>query len=68
MINVEALEKMSDAQLAMLVKSHERDMQMFRNSRRVGIFITREISEGVADVARGILRRRMDDAKVSKIG
>ena len=68
MVNVENLEKMTDAQLAMLVKSHERDMQIFRNSRRVGIFITREISEGVADIARAILRRRMDDAKVTKIG
>jgi hypothetical protein len=68
MVNHEHLEKMTDAQLAMLVQSHERDMQIFRNSRRVGIFITREISEGLADVARAILRRRMDDAKVTKIG
>jgi len=67
MINQEALEKMTDAQLAMLVKSHERDMQIFRNSRRAGIFITREISQGAADIALAILRRRKEDANLVKI-
>jgi len=68
MINIAALEKMSDAQLAEMVKAHERDMQIYRNSRRVGIWITREISQGAADAALAILRRRKDDAKVTKIG
>ena len=67
MIGIEQLEKMTDAQLKMLVASHERDMQKFRNARRAGIFLTREISQGVADTAAAILRRRAEDAKVTSI-
>lgn len=58
------LESLSDDALRQIVDSHERQMQMLRNSRRAGIFISRERSEGAADLARAILRRRAEDRKV----
>lgn len=67
MITGEQLNKMTDAQLRAIVRAHERDMQIMRNSRRAGIFLTREMSQGVADMAVAILRRRVDEEKVVKI-
>ena len=58
MITAETLDTLTNAQLATIILSHERDLQKYRNARRPGIFVTREISQGVADTAWAILRRR----------
>ena len=58
MITAETLDTLTNAQLATIILSHERDLQKYRNARRPGIFVTREISQGIADTAWAILRRR----------
>ena len=67
MITAEQLDKFTDEQLAEMVAAHERDLQLMRNARRAGLFITREISQGVADQAAAILRRRADARRVVKV-